>query len=120
MKRDMDLVRKIVFALEAHPHGHAPAIKIEGYSKEQIGYHMYLMLQANLIEGLDVSGGGCESPQVEATNLTWQGHEFADDARSDTVWEKSKAVVKDKVGTVGIGLLVEVLKQQAKQLLGLP
>lgn len=121
MKRDMDLVRKIVFALENHPHGFSPdELTFEGYSQEQVGYHVYLMIQADLIEGEDASTREFESPQGFASSLTWQGHEFADAARSDTIWNKAKAQVKDKVGTAGLGLLIEVLKHQAKQALGIP
>lgn len=119
MKRDMDLVRHIVFALEDHEHGFAPQLKLEGYTEEQIGYHVHLMIQAGLVEGCDTTCLGNDSPSAEATSLTWAGHEFADAARSDTVWNKTKLVIKDKVGSVGIGLLIEVLKQQAKLALGL-
>jgi len=119
MKRDMDLVRKIVFALEEHEHGHAPHyFRIDGYDEEVVGYHVYIMTQAGLVNGADTTVRGDNSPSAIPLSLTWEGHEFADAARSDTVWNKTKAVIKDKVGSVGIGLLVEVLKQQAKQMLG--
>ena len=119
MKRDMDLVRKIVFALEEHEHGHAPrSFRIEGYDEEMVGYHVHLMMQAGLVKGADTTHLGSTSPSAIPIALKWEGHEFADAARSDTVWNKTKAVIKDKVGSVGIGLLVEVLKQQAKQMLG--
>ena len=40
MKRDMDLVRKILMVCADHEHGHAPRnLMIEGYSDEQIGHH---------------------------------------------------------------------------------
>jgi|GEM_PF-7061885 len=47
MKRDIDLVREILLALEEHDHGYAPKdLEIRGYSKEQIGYHVWLMGRA--------------------------------------------------------------------------
>jgi hypothetical protein len=120
MKRDMDLVRKIVFALEEYEHGRAPrSLKIEEYTDEQIGYHVYLMAEAGLVKGHSIGTMRSASPCWMATSLTWEGHEFAEAARSDTLWNNTKAVVKDKVGSVGIGLLIEVLKQQAKLALGL-
>jgi hypothetical protein len=121
MKRDMDLVRKIVFAMEEHPHGFAPDdLTFEGYSREQVGYHLYLMIQAGLVDGEDASTREFESPQGFASSLAWQGHEFADAARSDTIWNKAKEQVKEKVGGVTLALLIEVLKHQAKQALGIP
>ncbi len=120
MKRDMDLVRKIVFALEGHEHGHAPdELAIDGYTEEQIGYHVYIMTQAGLILGADATTRGNDSPNWIPISLTWDGHEFADDARSDTIWNRAKAQVRESVTTVGFGLLVEVLKHQAKQALGI-
>lgn len=52
--------------------------------------------------------------------MTWEGHEFADAARNDTVWGKTKTYIKDKGMTATFGALLEVLKYQAKQHLGLP
>ena len=50
MKRDIDLIRKLVFTIEEHPHGFAPnEINIDGYTSEQIGYHLYTMLDSGLI-----------------------------------------------------------------------
>lgn len=119
MKRDMDLVRKIVLFLEDHPRGFVPQVVIDGYSSEQIGYHVYLLAQAGLVTALECTTGGCGSPQMEAESLTWNGHEFAENARSDTVWNRAKGVIRDKVGTASIAVMVEVLKQQARHLLGL-
>ena len=34
MQRDMDLIREILLRLEAHPHGFAPALEIEGYTDD--------------------------------------------------------------------------------------
>lgn len=119
MKRDMDLVRKIVLALEDHPHGFAPDLVFDGYTDEQIGYHVHLLAQAGLVTALERTAGGAGSPQMEAEALTWAGHEFAENARNDTVWNKAKAVIQDKVGTASIAVMVEVLKQQARHMLGL-
>lgn len=119
MKRDMDLVRKIALLIEDHPSGFAPDIVIDGYTEELIGYHIHLMGEAGLLHAADVSHSECASPIAMASSLTWEGHEFVAAARNDTVWNKSKKLIQEKVGTTTIGLLIEVLKQQAKQVLGL-
>ena len=64
MKRDMELVRQILLAIEAHK-DMKQKIKpeIEGYSEEQIMYHVKILADAGLIEAIDVSshrGGGAE------------------------------------------------------------
>ena len=44
MKRDMDLVRAIVLAIEAAPTGFAPnSVEIPGHTGEEIGYHVHLI-----------------------------------------------------------------------------
>ena len=86
MRRDMDLVRNLALMIEDHPTGFAPrSLQINGYTEEQIGYHLYIMMEAGLIRGADVTTHGSASPQVLATSLTWAGHEFADAARIQAV-----------------------------------
>lgn len=108
-----------MFAIEEHPSGWAPDLVIEGHTEQQIGHHVHLMIQAGLVEGVDDTTGDSDGPSAMATSLTWSGHEFAAAARNDTVWNKAKVLVKDKVGGIGFGLLAEVLKQQAKHAVGL-
>ena len=58
MQRDMDLVRAILLAVEAHPAGFAPdPLAIEGYTDEQIGYHATILKEAGMVEGI-------ESPRI--------------------------------------------------------
>lgn len=46
MKKDMDLIRKIILTLESSPNGYAPAnLEIQAYTSEQIAYHTYLLIQ---------------------------------------------------------------------------
>ena len=45
MKRDMDLVRKIILAFEEHPSGTLPGIaSIDGYETNVIAYHIHIMI----------------------------------------------------------------------------
>ena len=56
------------------------------------------MAEAGLIEALDASTMG--DFDGKATALTWQGHEFLDAVRNDTVWRKTIALIKEKGGSV--------------------
>ena len=68
MKRDMDLIRKIMLAMEEHPSGYAPdKIIIDGYSEEQIGFHLYQLLRSGLIEGIETTNSMSSSPEAIAT-----------------------------------------------------
>ncbi len=89
MKRDMDLVRNILLAIEADPTGYPPEeLEIEGYTKDQIGYHMLIMIEAGLLEGQEVTPMGASCPVGIPTRMTWHGHEFLDACRDVTRWSE--------------------------------
>jgi hypothetical protein len=93
----MELIRKMVLAIEDAPTGFAPRnLTVDGYTPDQVGYHGYLMLDAGLAEGSKVSHMGSSSPEATLRNLTWAGHEFADAARDETRWKKPWASFKRK------------------------
>ena len=52
MQRDMDLVRKILLELEKRPYdgGFIQGLTVDGYSPEQISYHVKIMGEGRLIE----------------------------------------------------------------------
>ena len=115
MKRDMDLIRAMVLAIEAQEHGFASTIEVSGYTPEQINYHAYLLGEAGLARVIDVTTHGDESPEAIVVNLTWAGHEFLDSIRENNIWNEAK----DKITKVGgaslpiwIALLTELIKKQ--------
>jgi len=120
MKRDLELIRKMVLAIEDAPSGWAPDLKFDGYSDAQVGYHAYLLIDAGLARGQDASTMGSDAPEGFITSLTWAGHEFADAARDETRWKKAMGVVQEKGGTVTIGVLTQLLIALTKGALGLP
>jgi hypothetical protein len=120
MRRDMDLIRKLALAIEDSPTGYAPRdLAVDGFTDDQIGYHLFLMLEARLIRGAVTTSAEDESPQAIASGLTWSGHEFAAAARSDTVWNKARSMIKEKVGSVSLAVLTDFLASLAKSTLGI-
>jgi uncharacterized protein DUF2513 len=120
VKRDMELIRKMALAVEASPSGYAPhPLRIEGYTDEQIGYHAHLMIQGGLAEGPDATDHDSISPEATLTSLTWEGHDFLDAARNETIWKKALAIVKEKGGSVAFSVLKELLMGLAKQQVGI-
>lgn len=122
MKRDLDLIRKIVLLVEESPSGNAPyPISFDGYTPDQIGYHSYLLIDAGFATGeVDNSLGTGLGPQGNIASLTWAGHEFADAARDNSRWQHALGVVKDKTGTITFELLKQLLATLMKSTLGLP
>lgn len=119
MNRDLELIRKIVLAIEDSPSGWSPDLKFEGYSNDQIGYHAYLLIDAGLAKGTEVTTCGSIAPEGFIQNLTWAGHEFAAAARDETRWKTAMGVVQEKGGTVTIGVLIQLLVAIMKNVFGL-
>lgn len=112
MKRDMDLIRKILLAIEAHsePYRWDVPLTIQGYEEKDICYQVKLLLEAGLIEArIITASGGKFSCAVNI--LTWEGHEFMDASRDDSRWEKVKQLVAEKTGSLSFEVLKAGLVQ---------
>jgi len=106
MKRDMDLIREILRAVEAceDSYGINSPI-IGGHSENQIAYHLRLLVDGGLIEAKDVAGGFQQEDEYIGINLTWNGQDFLNAARDDSLWKKAKESVIDS----GVGFTVQSL-----------
>ncbi len=106
MKRDLDLIRAILMAVEANPD---PQAWIDpepsGYSTDQVSYHVMLMDQAGLVEGWDRSAIGVF--RWSARNLTWLGHEGLEAARAEPVWQRAR----ERLEASCEGSVFEVLRE---------
>jgi hypothetical protein len=100
MQRDMDLIREILFKMEANNAGFAPPLlEIEGdYTTAQITHHVWLLGNAGLLKVTDVTSLGSEGPEAIPVSITWEGHEFLAAARNDTVWSQAKEKAKSVGG----------------------
>jgi hypothetical protein len=118
MKRDMDLIRKMLLAVESDEHGFAPKIEIPGHTQEQINYHACLLEEAGLVKAIDVTSMGSNSPEAMITRLTWAGHEFLDSARENQRWNQAKDIIS-KIGGASIQIWVALLTDLIKKNIGL-
>lgn len=135
MKRDMDLVRAILFKMEGDTKQASftsGALKIKGYTQQQIAYHMEIMTQADLLHVKTVQPPKLQTPKLSGYaqkpftsevslhyySISWQGHEFLDAARDNNIWKQAKAKVAP-LGEVAFDVLKAVLVELAKAQLGL-
>ncbi|REG83640.1 DUF2513 domain-containing protein [Marinomonas pollencensis] len=106
MKRDMDLARKILLAVEEKDDHVIPFVPaIENYDKKQINYHIQLLDQAGLVESKS-SSTLADGTKWSIKSLTFSGHDFLDASRNDTIWSKAKESIKSK----GLSLTLDLLK----------
>ena len=115
MRRDPELIRKLILAIEVEPARVPEELSVEGYTKEEVGYHAYLMVDAGLVIATDLATRDRQWPW-KGLILTVAGHDFADAARSDSVWNNVIAALKDKAVTGPISIIQAMLEQAVKGL----
>ena len=110
MKRDMDLIRKILFYVEENYAAGGPeiSVQIDGYADAVVYEHCILMNDDGLIgKILDTSSLECRSCNVG--NLTSEGFDLLDKIRADTVWNRTKSEIIEK----GLPFITETVKMIA-------
>ncbi len=97
MKRDIELVRKILETVkECETFNRPENITIDGYKPMLIHYHIKLLGEAGYLEVSDYSTKA--GPNFMINGMTWQGHEFLDTIRNETVWKKLTIRFKEDAG----------------------
>lgn len=84
MQRDMDLIRKILFAIEEkYVDTWLPGsdVQIDGYDMKTIAYHCALLHDAGLIYDYKTQYAGDGLYFFGVGRLTWEGHELLDKSR---------------------------------------
>jgi hypothetical protein len=115
MKRDMELIRKILFLLESREeHKAILELPIEGYERDVVRHHMLLLAQAGFVDFEQEKTETNRIIRAHVFGLSWAGHEFLDAIRSEKVWRKLLKYMKEKGGSLPFDLLktlgIELLK----------
>ncbi|OCZ52204.1 DUF2513 domain-containing protein [Dehalobacter sp. TeCB1] len=113
MKRDMDLIRKILLAIEDQfVDVVLYNLEIEGYDLKTVAYHCKILNDAGLVSDYGSQYGDGELLSFGVSSLTWEGHEFLDKIRDNNVWNKTKEVMTEK----GIPFVLDAVKQIASSI----
>ncbi len=97
MKRDMDLIRNLLFELEASG---TIDIGTRGTRDRALREaHIDLLKEAGLIE---FKCTRADNVTVSTYRLTWAGHDFLDQIRKDPVWDWLKSKSIEALGAVSI------------------
>ena len=112
MKRDMDLVREILIAIEEE---NLDLNDLE-YDQDQIYLHVELMKEYGLVEAVIIRIRDIiEICSVK--RLTWEGHDFLESARDESIWDQAKKKCLEGTGGLAIETLKACLVHVAKQML---
>ena len=112
MKRDMDLIRDILLEIEKSS-DESNRIEIHSvgeYSSSEINGHLKLLVDVGYVDANTISS--FEGTTYLIRGLTWDGHEFLNDVRSENVWSG----VKEKLKRVGGSASLSVIKQVAAEI----
>ena len=111
MKRDMDLVRRILFEIEKLPPFTCDIIRIDGYDMQEIAYHCKMLYEEGYIAEYNESTCDNFSGVLRFTvkDLTWKGQDLIETIRQDTVWNKTKTTIKEK----GLSMVTDTIKTVA-------
>lgn len=115
MKRDMDLVRSMLLEAELNPHGNWLR-SLDGVDEDTFAAHVQWLLDAGFVEGKVTEISGFAVSRIE--RLTWQGCEFLDAARNETLWMRAKEVFRSNMVSLPLNLLKDWLESEIKR--GLP
>ena len=74
----------------------------------EVQYHLRLMVDAHLLQCVGVAEDG-----AIAVRLTWQGHEFLELARNESMWERAKSFVQRRTQGLSAAVLQNILSKWA-------
>lgn len=99
MKRDIELERKILLAIEEQyqaGNGSIFNVSVEGYSMPVIAEHCKLLYQQDLIGRYKATSANNQIFSFSVQNMTAAGYDYLELIRNDDVWEKTKKEVEKK------------------------
>jgi len=119
MRRDLDLVRAILIAIENSDH--VPLgwvdIDVRGHDPDTISYHLAIMNEGGLIEAKDLSSD--DGYEWKPVRLTWAGHEFLANAKDEGIWSTTKKLAGEGLKSISFGVFQDLLAAVVRQHLGL-
>lgn len=108
MKRDDDLIRRLMLDIEASTDAiHLHSLTL-GASEEdrRVYYHLQLLNDAGFLDETGKHGG--------VFRMTNSGHDFVETIRNDTIWNKTKKAAESASG-VTLGILKDIAVGYIKQ-----
>jgi hypothetical protein len=119
MRRDFDLVRKLLVYFEEKPGPeHVEIPPIEGYDELTIKYHLVLLYDAGLLRCEPVTSSSSDRViYVLPFDLTWDGHEFLAKIRDNGLWQKTKDIILSKGGQLTFNTITTVATMLMKNMI---
>lgn len=113
MKRDMDLIRKIILSARDSDE---IIREIDGVDSKSFAAHVQWLYEAGLVIA-SISGGDRKQAAPDYAllyRLTWAGQDFADSIIDDTLWQKAKENVIKPTSSWTFSILLEYLSAEIR------
>lgn len=110
MKRDMDLVRKLMFKIEDEC-GPREILELhmDGVDDDTVTAHLAIMGEAGLLHPV------VENGVPRAMGLRWAGYEFLDTIREPEAWQTIKGRLGKVISYVSLSVIQGVALEYAKE-----
>ncbi len=109
MKLNVDCVRAVLLEIEKLPYGQdlRPTTlysSLNAFSKDDINYSITKLKEAGFIEAVIAKSDDGSIFKFVVNDITWDGHQFLNNVRETSVWEKAKEI-GGKIGSLSIPVL---------------
>ena len=120
MKRDLDLVRQLMLQIEALPAAPPVQYRMSEIEDPALLAHLEMLIEAGLVNGRISRSQGARGDVISVSGLTWQGHEWVEMVRSQSLWNEVKSAVLDGGGVLTFELTRAMATKLLRARLALP
>jgi hypothetical protein len=120
MKRDLDLVRQLMLQIEALPAAPPVQYRMSEIEDPVLLAHLEMLIEAGLVNGRISRSQGTRGDVISVSGLSWQGHEWIEMVRSQSLWNEVKSTVLDGGGVLTFELTSAVAAKIFRARLALP
>lgn len=119
-KLNIDCIRDIMLAIEEKPYKQTYTIsklsELLPYEDDELEYCCYKLYEASFLELTVVDICNYPGYPIKSINeLTYNGHEFLETIRPESVWAKTKHAIS-KAGSYSLDLIAEIAKTYSIEL----
>lgn len=119
MKFNPDCVRDILISIESMEYNGVLTVDMlheqhPKYTPEVLSYHCLKLYEAGFVDCSVINTTGYRIKQVSRINdLTYNGHQFLAEIRSDNIWNKTKETAK-AIGVLSVQSLASIATELVK------
>lgn len=110
MRFDPELMRNILLDAEGIPAGQAVGgFNYEDRDQAEVNRHTQILIDEDFLEGMWQGDHQNFPAYFRVTDLTYRGHQFLENARSDTRWTRALSSIRESGKSMSIAVIEAVL-----------